>query len=57
MEFKLKAPAEVLYAFDTDHSHLIEVAERAGDQLGIRVVAGNVARIADYLENNAVRLY
>lgn len=57
VELKLKAPAEVLYAFDTDHSHLIEVAERAGEQYGIRVVAGDVARVANYLENNAVRLY
>ena len=57
VELKLKTPAEVLYAFDTDQSHLIEVAERAGEQYGIRVVAGDVARIADYLENNAVRLY
>lgn len=57
VEFKLKAPAEILYAFDTDQSHLIEVAERAGEQHGIRVVAGDVARVADYLENNAVRLH
>lgn len=56
-DLRLKAPAEILYAFDTDQSHLIEVAERAGKQHDIRVVAGDVARIADYLENSVARLY
>ena len=57
VELKLKAPAEVLFAFDTDGSHLVDAAVRAGEQYGIRVVAGGVGRVADYLHNSAVRLY
>lgn len=57
VELRLKTPAELLFAFDADGSPLVEVAERAGEQFGIRVVAGSVARIADYLYNSAVRLY
>lgn len=57
VELKLNAPAEVLWAFDSDDNHLIEAAERAGQQHGIRVVAGDVPAIADYLLNSAVRLY
>jgi hypothetical protein len=56
VELRLKAPAEVLFAFDEDDSPVIGQAERAGEQYGIRVVGGDVARIADYLENSAARL-
>ena len=57
VELKLRAPAEVLFAFDADGSHLVDTAIRAGEQHDIRVVAGDVAQIANYLYNSAVRLY
>ena len=57
VELKLRAPAEVLFAFDAEGSHLVDAAKRAGEQYGIRVVAGEVEQIADYLYNSAVRLY
>ena len=56
VELRLKSPAEVLFAFDTDNPSMIAEAARAGEQYGIRVVAGDVARVADYLENCAARL-
>ena len=57
VELKLRAPAEVLFAFDAEGSHLVDAAKRAGEQHGIRVVAGEVEQIAHYLYNSAVRLY
>lgn len=57
VELKLRAPAEILFAFDEDDSHLVDAAKRAGEQYGIRAVAGDVQRIADYLYSNAARLY
>lgn len=57
VELRLKASAEVLFAFDKDDSTLIGEAERAGKQYGIRVVGGSVSRIAEYLYSSAVRLY
>lgn len=57
MELRLKAPAEVLFAFDEGDTALVGEAERAGKQYGLRVVAGDVSRIADYLCNSAARLY
>jgi hypothetical protein len=56
VDLRLKSPAEVLFAFDTDNPPMTLEAERAGQQYGIRVVAGDVHRIADYLENSAARL-
>lgn len=56
VSLRLKAPAEVLFAFDRDESGLILQAENAGRRVGLRVVAGDVARIAEYLENAAERL-
>src|SRR5829696_412291 len=56
VELKLKAPAEILFAFDSDKSPMIPKAERAGEEYGIRVIAGDVKRVADYLENSAARL-
>jgi len=53
-EFRLKRPAEVLFA--CDRISVAQQAERAGKQLGIRVVGGTVAHIADYLYTSAVRL-
>lgn len=57
VELKLRAPAEVLFAFDPANLHLVDAAKRAGEQHGIRVFAGEVEQIADYLHNSAVRLY
>ena len=57
VELKLRAPAEVLFAFDAEGSHLVDAAKRAGEQHGIRVVAGEVEHVVDYLYNSAVRLY
>ncbi len=56
VEVRLKTPAEILFAFDNDDSSMIGAAQRAGEQYGIRVVAGDVACIAEYLENSAARL-
>lgn len=57
VQIKLRSAAEVLFAFDTDDTRLIEEAERAGELYGIRVVAGDVWDVAHYLYNSAVRLY
>jgi hypothetical protein len=54
VELRLKAPAEVLFACDNEA--VAAEAERAGKQYGIRVIGGDVAHVADYLYNNAVRL-
>lgn len=56
VDLRLRTPAEVLFAFDKADSTLIDAAERAGEQHGIRTVGGDVARIVDYLYNSAVRL-
>jgi len=55
-ELKLRRPAEVLFAFDTDDSHMIDTARRAGEQYGIEVVGRDVNGIADYLYGAALRL-
>ncbi|MDP9478345.1 MAG: replication-relaxation family protein [Actinomycetota bacterium] len=56
VETRLRKPAEVLFAFDTDDSPMIDTARRAGEQLGMEVVARDVAGIADYLYSAALRL-
>ncbi|MDX5895176.1 replication-relaxation family protein [Rubrobacter radiotolerans] len=53
---RLKAPAEVLFALDSGNSPLAQQAIRAGEQLGIRVEAGDVPHIVEYLRNAAERL-
>jgi hypothetical protein len=57
---RLKKPAEVLFALDGDDEpedvRMAAQARRAGDQYGIRVVAGGVDAIADYLYSQALRL-
>jgi hypothetical protein len=56
VKLKLRRPAEVLFAFDSDDSPMIDTARRAGEQYGIEVVGRDVAGIADYLYNAALRL-
>ncbi len=51
---RLGGPAEVLFA--CDDLRVARQAERAGEEYGMRVIGGDVARIADYLYTSAVRL-
>jgi hypothetical protein len=55
-ELKLRRPAEVLFAFDSDDSPMIDTARRAGEQYGIEVIGRDVGGIADYLYSAALRL-
>lgn len=56
VELRLRKPSEVLFAFDRDDDPMIDTARRAGEQHGIEVVGRDVASIADYLYNAALRL-
>ncbi len=51
---RLGGSAEVLFA--CDDPNVARQAERAGEEYGIRVIGGDVARVADYLYTSAVRL-
>lgn len=54
MKLRLKMPAEVLFA--CDDLSVAREAERAGRRHGVRVIGGDVKRIASYLYTSAVRL-
>jgi hypothetical protein len=56
VEPRLRKPAEVLFAFDRDDSPMIDAARRAGEQHGIEVGGRDVAGVANYLYNAALRL-